>query len=146
MEHEPTISVTTLRLFVDSVERLGVDRRALCRGSGLAPEMLEDGEARITFDDYQQVFEQAAILTNDPCVGLRAGAEIHPRAVNLLGYLLLALYDGLNKPATTSPGDGYPPSDRPWGKTESASTEPWKIGLIPTRDPGGDSARNPGKS
>ena len=47
MNAPSTMSATTLRLFFEAVERIGVDREALLRACDIEASSLEDSEARI---------------------------------------------------------------------------------------------------
>jgi len=85
-----TTSASTLRLFVEALQALGADWRAILRSSGIEPAELTDPDARIPQDRFERVWIAARDATGDPCVGLHAGERIHAHAVNLLGYLLLS--------------------------------------------------------
>jgi AraC-like DNA-binding protein len=96
----PTTSVTTLRLFSEALADLGADWESILSSCGIDPADLHDPEARIAQDCFQRVWIAARELTGDPCIGLHAGERIHPRAVNLFGYLMLSsatLGDGLRR-------------------------------------------------
>jgi len=85
-----TTSASSLRLFVEALQSLGVDWRAILRRSDVDPAQLADPDARIPQERFERVWIAAREATGDPCIGLHAGARIHPHAVNLLGYLLLS--------------------------------------------------------
>ncbi len=84
------ISVTVLRLFVEALEELRVDWRALLTGCEIDPEQLQDPDARIPQDRFERVWIAAQELTGDPCIGLHTGERIRAHAVNLFGYLMLS--------------------------------------------------------
>jgi AraC-like DNA-binding protein len=99
---DETTSATTLRLFADALADLGADWETIFRESGIDPSALKDPEARIPQACYERVWVVASLATRDPCIGLHAGARVHPRAVNLFGYLVLSsatLGDGLERVA-----------------------------------------------
>jgi AraC-like DNA-binding protein len=87
---DATTSATTLRLFADALADLGVDWETILRASGIDPSSLKDPEARISQASFERVWVVASEVTRDPCIGLHAGARVHPRAVNLFGYLILS--------------------------------------------------------
>jgi AraC-like DNA-binding protein len=89
-EAELTTSATVLRLFVEALEALDVDWRALLRGCQIDPEQLQDPDAQIPQDRFEHVWAAAQEVTGDPCIGLHAGELIHAHAVNLFGYLMLS--------------------------------------------------------
>jgi AraC-like DNA-binding protein len=100
MPTNETTSATTLRLFVDALTDLGVDVATILRKSGVDAASLKDPEARISRDSFDRVWVVASEVTGDPCIGLHAGARVHPRAVNLFGYLVLSsatLGEGLER-------------------------------------------------
>jgi AraC-like DNA-binding protein len=79
-----------LRLFAEGLERLGGDMAPVLAAAGIDPDVLTDREARIPNPSYRLVWSSAARVTGDPCIGLHVGEVVHPRAVNLFGYLLLS--------------------------------------------------------
>jgi AraC-like DNA-binding protein len=85
-----TISATMLRLFVEALDELRVDSRQVLETCGLDPAVVRDPEAGIDRDDFERIWLTARELSGDACIGLHAGANIHPHAVNLFGYLMLS--------------------------------------------------------
>ncbi len=90
MSIELTTSVTVLRLFRDALASLGADWEQILGLCDIAPEELDDCEARIAQHRIERIWTVACEVTRDPCIGLHAGEHVHPRAVNLFGYLLLS--------------------------------------------------------
>ena len=84
------ISATVLRIFVEALEALGIDRRKLLTACEIEAGQLEDPDARIPQDRIERVWLVARELSGDPRIGLHAGERIRPHAVNLFGYLLLS--------------------------------------------------------
>ena len=84
------ISATVLRIFVEALEALGIDRRKLLKACEIEAGQLEDPDARIPQDRIERVWLVARELSGDPRIGLHAGERIRPHAVNLFGYLLLS--------------------------------------------------------
>jgi AraC-like DNA-binding protein len=102
MNAPSTVSVTTLRLFVEAVERIGIDSRDLLSACDIETSSLEDSELRLPQSVYEATFLKAQHLSSDAAIGLHAGEHVHARAVNLLGYLMLSsatILDGLNRVA-----------------------------------------------
>jgi AraC-like DNA-binding protein len=102
MQRERTTSATTLRLLTAALEDLGEDWRPILRACNIDPACIEDPEARIAQERFDSVWKAASTIANDPCIGLHAGERIHPRAVNLFGYLMLSsatLGDGIQRVA-----------------------------------------------
>jgi AraC-like DNA-binding protein len=85
-----TTSASSLRLFVEALQGIGADWRAILRRSDVDPAELGDPDARIPQERFERVWIAARDLTGDPGIGLHAGERIHAHAVNLLGYLLLS--------------------------------------------------------
>ena len=85
-----TTSASTLRLFVEALQTLGVDWRSILRRCLVDPAELTDPDARIPQERFEGIWIAARDLTGDPCIGLHAGARIQAHAVNLIGYLLLS--------------------------------------------------------
>lgn len=79
-----------LRLFAEGLERLGGDMAPVLAAAGIDAGVLSDKEARIPSAQYRLVWRAAAEVTGNPCIGLHVGEVVHPRAVNLFGYLLLS--------------------------------------------------------
>jgi AraC-like DNA-binding protein len=102
MAREPTCLASALSLFVDALRELGVDADSILRACEIDPESLSDPEARVPESRFERVFELAAEKTGDRAIGLHAGERVHPRAVNVAGYLLLSsatLGEGLERVA-----------------------------------------------
>jgi AraC-like DNA-binding protein len=116
------ISVTTLRLFLEAVERTGIAPEGLLRACNIEASSLEDSEVRIPQSTYEFAFQQAERLSGDAAIGLHAGEHVHARAVNLFGYLMLSsatLLDGLHRVVR------YQSllTDAPWVKLDDSSKE-----------------------
>ena len=93
-------TATTLRLFVDALADLGIEWQPILRRCEIDPAALDDPEAMIRQDRFDRIWSTTAEIADDPCIGLRAGARVQPRAVNIFGYLLLSsatLGEGLRR-------------------------------------------------
>jgi AraC-like DNA-binding protein len=119
--NSPKTCATTLRLFVEALDRLGADSASVLRASDIDPALLLDPEARIPQDRIERVWPTAQEVTGDPCIGLHAGAQVHPHAVNLFGYLILSsatVGDGLRRVARFQGAL----TDVPWLAAEDAGS------------------------
>ena len=83
-------SVTLLRFVSEGLEALGADWRAIFQSCGIDPAAIADTEARFARSSYDQLWPAAAKWTGDAGIGLHVGEQIHPHAVNILGYLLMS--------------------------------------------------------
>jgi len=122
MNAPSTMSATTLRLFFEAVGRIGIDREALLRACDIEASSLEDSEARIPQSAYECAFKQAERLSGDAAIGLHAGEQVHPRAVNLFGYLMLSsatLLDGIRRVVRFQ----CLLTDTPWVQLDDSSEE-----------------------
>lgn len=95
-----TTSATTLRMFVSALEDLGADWRAILEACEVDPASIDDSELRVPQANFERIWKTASEVVGDPCIGLHTGERIHPRAVNLFGYLMLSsatLGEGLHR-------------------------------------------------
>jgi AraC-like DNA-binding protein len=83
-------SATVLRITIDALGELGVDWRALLRGSEIDADQLSDPEAQISQEQLEQLWLAAQAVTGDRCIGLHAGEHVRAHAVNVFGYLMLS--------------------------------------------------------
>lgn len=60
------------------------------RGSGIAPATLHSPATRLSQREMTAVFRNALALSDDPLLGLRAGARMHIAACGIYGYALLS--------------------------------------------------------
>src|SRR6185436_1880627 len=56
----------------------------------LAPAMVEDPKARVTFDTLAMILERGAEATGDPGLGLELGLETKPTSHSWYGYALIS--------------------------------------------------------
>ncbi len=76
------------RFVLTHAEELGLERRAMLRGSGLSETELSDPDSRIQVRKWLDLWRFIAASTGDPDVGLRLGSRLGVREVGLLGYLM----------------------------------------------------------
>jgi AraC-like DNA-binding protein len=84
------LSVTLLRFISEGLGALGADWRTIFRSCGIDPAAVADPEARFSRSVYDQLWPAATKWTGDAGIGLHVGEQIQPRAVNILGYLLMS--------------------------------------------------------
>ncbi|CAN5214526.1 AraC family transcriptional regulator [soil metagenome] len=60
------------------------------RGSGIEPATLHSAATRLSQRQMTAVFRNALALSDDPLLGLRAGARMHIAACGIYGYALLS--------------------------------------------------------
>jgi len=87
--HASLLASTTLLLW-KALEDIGVDSEALFTRLGLDPEHLMDANARYPYAKVRELWEQAILLSKDPCLGLRMAKYWHPSDFHALGYAWLA--------------------------------------------------------
>jgi AraC-like DNA-binding protein len=85
-----TIAATILRVLIEALEEMGIDWRVVLIGCEINPEQLEDPDARVSQESFEQIWITLQELTGDPCIGLHAGERVHTHAVNLFGYLMMS--------------------------------------------------------
>lgn len=96
MTHEPTGLDDRLHrpykiaLLAESLGAHGVPAATLLAGSGVAPAMLEDPDARVSVRQLLAVLARAAELAPEPGWALRTGLRVRITHLGLYGYALLA--------------------------------------------------------
>lgn len=79
-----------IALLAESLGAQGVPVAALLAGSGVAPAMLDDPEARVSVRQLLAVLARAAALAPEPGWALRTGTRVRITHLGLYGYALLA--------------------------------------------------------
>lgn len=77
-----------LQPYVEAAEARGVNANRLLSAYGLRRAELDEPYNRIPFYSFLCITQGLADLTDDPCLGLRVGAEIRPEQVGSLGLLM----------------------------------------------------------
>ncbi|NIB44281.1 AraC family transcriptional regulator [Pseudomaricurvus alkylphenolicus] len=88
MQHSPSIIGSWLTLFVATLEYYGVDRDEFLKSRGVDYERQSDPDQRIPLALMATLWEDAAALTGDPHIGLRAGSFVTPTTFSALGIAL----------------------------------------------------------
>jgi len=66
-----------------------LDVRPLLLAQGLDPEVLGMPDARVAYEAYLAVEEEAAALSGDPFFGLHMGEWVEPGHYSIIGYLMM---------------------------------------------------------
>ena len=67
----PSASIVLLRVLVDAVERVGISRDELLRGTQFDASHLEDASGRVPLDEFEDLQARAVALLRDEALGLR---------------------------------------------------------------------------
>jgi len=68
----------------------GIDAQTVFRRAGIAPDKLQDPNARYPLAGMQRLWALGTEATGDPCFGLEVGRSWHPTTFHALGYCVLA--------------------------------------------------------
>lgn len=80
-------SITIMRTIVFGAVARGANLHSLCQVGGITPELLEEGEARLSLQQNIQIMEAALDQTGDPLLGLHLVEYTSPATMGLLGHL-----------------------------------------------------------
>lgn len=75
------------RQLIELLRRRGYPAGEILRSVGIEPRRLMRDGARITIADYVAIFERAAEMTGDPCLGLNFGRDRDVRDAGLIAYV-----------------------------------------------------------
>lgn len=73
-----------------AIDKCGIDSHEVFKLAGLDPDMLNDPNARYTYDGMTNLWRLAAEKTGDECIGLKAAHYWHPTTLHALGYAWMA--------------------------------------------------------
>ncbi len=68
----------------------GIEAESVFRRAGIAPDRLQDPNARYPLAGMQRLWALATEVTGDACLGLDVGRSWHPTTFHALGYCALA--------------------------------------------------------
>jgi AraC-like DNA-binding protein len=77
-------------LLVREAVAQGADERQLLFGTGITVAMLTNGEARISYEQFGALAQNALRLTGNPALGVDFGRRIHLSHLGVLGLLLMS--------------------------------------------------------
>ena len=82
--HEPTVSISHVRVLLESLDGTEVDGADVCRICGIDPSLLEDPNARLGRSRVLALWHELARRVADPNLGLHLAERVRPRAANVL--------------------------------------------------------------
>ena len=100
MPQQPSTLAVVLVALADALSQRGIDFEELLHEVGLDPKLLEQPTARAPADRMNRLWERAAALTGDPCIGLDVARFVRPSMFNALGIGVLhsrTLLDALRR-------------------------------------------------
>ena len=86
----PTTLASWALVVAKALEAKGLDSHDVFRRAGLDPSRLVDPNARYPFAGMTRLWELAAQLTGDECIGIGVAEYWHPSSLHALGYAWLA--------------------------------------------------------
>lgn len=81
------VSIWLVRGLISAVERAGASREQFLKLAGLAPELLDESQARLSVGDYERAMKAALDVTEDPALGLHMGERAGPEMYHLVAHL-----------------------------------------------------------
>lgn len=91
MSKEPTTLTSVGKLIAEVLrENYGVDAEPLFRRVGLDTSLMSDANARYPRANLMKLWEAAAEVTGDPCIGLVVGLSLRATSFHALGYSWIA--------------------------------------------------------
>lgn len=81
-----TVSIFLLRALVMTLEQSGASRAELFARIALSPDCLDEPEARLAIDEFEQVLAAAVALTGDEALGLHVAEQMPEMTLDLLAY------------------------------------------------------------
>ncbi len=84
-----SVSVSLIRLLVETAAARGVDRDGLLRDGGVDPGLLKDPQNRLSLESYNRLHDLALVRSGDPALGLRMGETASVAALRVIGYLFM---------------------------------------------------------
>lgn len=91
MANEPTTLTSVGKLIGEVLrEKYGVDPEPLFRAVGLDTALMENPTARYPRVKLMELWDKAAEVTDDPCIGLVVGFSLRPTSFHALGYSWMA--------------------------------------------------------
>ncbi len=88
-----TMSVTKISAFLNNIENLGVDKTDILNSASIDPCFLNSPDNKLTSEEVNRIFVEAAKLTKNENVGLHQGEQLSKGFSNILGYVLMNCRD-----------------------------------------------------
>ncbi|MDZ4298314.1 MAG: AraC family transcriptional regulator ligand-binding domain-containing protein [Moraxellaceae bacterium] len=87
----PSVPISYVILLLDIAESYGIERSILLKGAGIAPESLDDHDARISLlGDYAKLCRLALKLTREPSLAYEFGFRSTLTTHGILGFGLMS--------------------------------------------------------
>lgn len=83
---QATISAPTTKILYKLMEKYNLDSEALFNKAGILKQDLSNIDKRISYGVFHGLWEQATLLIDDPCFGLKGVDVWHPSDLSALGY------------------------------------------------------------
>ncbi len=84
-----SVSVSLIRLLVETAVACGVDRARLLADSEVAPGLLQDPQSRLSLESYNRLHDLALARCDNPALGLTMGETASVAALRVIGYLFM---------------------------------------------------------
>ncbi len=100
MSRSFTSIATITEVIARALESYQIDSKQMFSSFGLEPEPFRDPDSRISKETMDQIWEEAARLTGNPCIGFEIGQVVHATNLHAVGYALQAsatLREGLQR-------------------------------------------------
>lgn len=82
----PTVLARLAGLVLRAAQARGADTARLLAGLDVAVDRLDEPDARMTLADETTLWDRAALMTDDPCFGLKAATLLRPGTFDVLDY------------------------------------------------------------
>ncbi|OXM14344.1 AraC family transcriptional regulator [Paenibacillus herberti] len=82
------VSITLLAASIRGMAARGFDTQLFCRETGLDPELLQRGDARISYEEMDRLMEEASRFTGDRLFGFNQGATMEFSDLGIPGYVM----------------------------------------------------------
>ena len=90
MSRSFTSIATITEVIARTLEAYQIDSKALFESFGLPAEPFRNPDARVPKDAMENIWEEAARLTRNPCIGFEVGRNFHATNLHAVGYAMLA--------------------------------------------------------
>jgi hypothetical protein len=83
-------SIVWVRALIDILERRGIAREELFRGTSTSPGLLGDDRAQISLREWDQLVQRAMVLTRDPAIGIGIVSTSSDHLHHIVGPIAVA--------------------------------------------------------
>lgn len=88
--HDPAVPIHNVALIRQELEGQSANLIELFRGSGVSPNIVENDEALLTYEQVTRIIQNALCLASKPGLGLRIGRRESPTDWGVLGFAMLS--------------------------------------------------------